>query len=328
MVMVLPLFCALFALTIDLSHYFGIRDELQRVIDREAHDALVFGKTHEQVSNAIRARMNTLGGMAAITSVRSTRSRGRNVIFVDGTYQGAFVEVAQRLYGRDSQVLSFAARAEVSIQSSAALIILDRSAVPAGSECTDTGLQAMSLFVDRLTDSWVQTAGTQVSVGAFPGTNEPIELLSSDLADPLPRCRARSSETSIDASALAGSAGDAGFSATAFAYKAQELVARNLVAQPVEVRSVVLVMRRATYDAGYSTVAYSLIRNLVSASYHPIDFFVLVLDDSGSIDSRPFIAGINGGAFRELSASTLDFTNVRLLSAATQTITDRIVLER
>jgi hypothetical protein len=75
-------------------------------------------------------------------------------------------------------------------------------------------------------------------------------------------------------------------------------------------------------------MVYSFVRNLVSTTYHPIDFFVFVLDDAGFVDSRPFVAGINGGSFREVTASRVDFQNVRLLSAATQTITDRIVLER
>jgi hypothetical protein len=87
-------------------------------------------------------------------------------------------------------------------------------------------------------------------------------------------------------------------------------------------------MRRAEYDAAYSAMAYALIKNLVGATYQPIDFFVLILDELGQIDSRPFTAGINGGAFREITASRVDFENVRLLSATTQTITDRIVLER
>jgi hypothetical protein len=328
MVMVLPLLFALLTITVDLSNYFGIRDELQRVIDREAHDALVYGKTAEQVNQTIRTRMGILRGMASITSVRSRRSRGQHEIFVDGTYQGGFAEVARHLYGQTSSVLSFAARAQVRIQPSAALIIFDRSIDTTSNECTDGGLQAMSLFVDRLAESWAETAGTMVSVGVFPGETSPIELLRSDASDGVSRCRAALASAYIDAAAVRGTADSGGFSVTSFAYRAQELAARNLVAQPVQVRSIIFVMRRVAYDAAYSTMAYAVIKSLVAQTFHPVDFFVFVLDDTGQIDSRPFTAGINGGAFREVTASRADFENVRLLSAATQTITDRIVLER
>jgi hypothetical protein len=328
MVMVLPLLFALFTVTIDLSHYFGIRDELQRVIDREAHDALVYDKTSQQVTAAIRNRMGNLGGMAEITSVRSTRSRGRNVIFVDGTYQGAFAEVAQRLYGQRSAVLSFAARAEVRIQPSAALILFDRSSVPVGSECADAGLRAMSLFVDRLTDSWIQSADTAVSVGVFPGVTAPIDLLSVTGSDPIPRCRGRAAGAHVDASAVQGTSGMGRFSVSAVAYRAQELATTILMRRPVQIRSVVFVMRRAAYDAGYAAMTYTLVQNLVGTTNHPIDFFVLVLDDAGSINSRPFASGINGGSYREVSAVRTDFESLRLLGTATQTITDRIMLER
>jgi hypothetical protein len=87
-------------------------------------------------------------------------------------------------------------------------------------------------------------------------------------------------------------------------------------------------MRRVAYDAAYSAMAYSVIKKLVAETFQPIDFFVFILDDTNHIDSRPFSAGINGGAFREVTASRADLQNIRLLSATTQTITDRIVLER
>jgi hypothetical protein len=328
MVMVLPFLCALLTLTIDLSHYFGIRDEVQRVIDREAHDALVAGKAPGEVERSLRARLRNGHGLASISSVHMSPSQGANAILVTGEYRGAFSELAQRLYGKIPTALTFAARAQVRIQRSAALVILDRSLVAPGRECDDDMLQAMGLFADRLADSWASLAGTSVTLAVSPGVREAIEEASPRGIDQVPRCAFRSLSGRGDLGVVRGVVGANPYSSSAVAYQAQMLAIDRVLLQQVRARSVVVLARKDSYERGYVAQIYSAISDSARGARLAVDFYTFIADDYTRIDSKPYLAGISGGAVREIGVSQSDLRGAALVSAVTQTITDRVVLER
>ena len=261
MVMVLPFLCALLTLVIDLSYFFGVRDELQKVLDKVAHDALIGGRSALEVEQVVRSRMRNTYGIAQINSIQMTASRGKNVIVADGEYRGAFAALAQRLYGKLPVAMSFAARAQVRVQSSAALIIVDRSEVKPGEECSDPTLTAMGLFADRLAETWVNLADTAVYVATTPGKRAALDSASLRGLDEIARCGSRSASEQADMSLVRGVAGSTPYSSMAFAYHFQELVQQYVLAADVRVRSVVVLTRRGLYEQGYIAQAHAAVRD-------------------------------------------------------------------
>jgi Flp pilus assembly protein TadG len=331
---VLPLVFIMLTVTVDFAHFFGLRDELQNVLDGAAHDALVRGLTEAEVAEAVFSRMKSISGMAAITEVRHLRGATRSAVEARAEYRGAFLQFVQELTGSDGVVLPMALRSEVRIQSAASVILVDRGLAPGVDRCNDQGLQAMTSFVDRLSAAWSGSAGARVSVGVIPGATEvsagavqPVELLGNDGVDALPRCRPVDSLNGFDLSAIRGATGMPvdGFD---LAYAVQELVSNELIDQASEVRNLVLVLRRERYDQGYALSIRNLLNEAARNVPYAIDLYVLVLDASNSIDSRPLPGGVNGGVYREVGASISELTGARLLGVMVRSLTDRIVLER
>ncbi len=330
---VLPLIFIMLTITVELAHFFGVRDELQRVLDREAHDALVRGSTEEDVVQAVRQRMRNVTGMAALTSVRQMRSPARSMVEARAEYRGAFFQFVQDFTGQNRTILPILLRSQVRIQSAAALVIVDRG-VPSGVDpCADQGLRAMTQFVDRLTESWMEVAQARVAVGVFPGATQitpgvvaPVELLASDARDALPRCRGADTSTSFDLQAVRGNVGVPP-DAYSVAFDLRDIADEQVVQQPREVRSIVLVLRRDRYDQGYAQSVFNLLQESAQGVPFSIDMYVVVLDNTQTIDSRPLSIGINGGVYREIGAAASELTGFRLLGTMSQALTDRIVLE-
>ncbi len=330
---VLPLIFIMLTVTVEFAHFFGIRDELQRVIDREAHDALVRGSTEEEVVQAVQQRMRNVTGMAALTSVRHVRSPARSMVEARAEYRGAFFQFIQDFTGQERSILPIWLQAQVRIQSAASLIIVDRGVSAGVNPCTDQGLRAMTQFVDRLTESWMEVAEARVAVGVFPGATQiapgvvaPVELLARDAQDPLPRCRAADTSTSFDVSAIRGNI-EAPPDAYSVAFDLRDIADQQVVQQAGEVRSIVLVLRRARFDQGYAQSVFNLLQESAQGIPFAIDMYVVVLDNTQTIDSRPLSIGINGGVYREIGAAESELSGMRLLGAMSQALTDRIILE-
>ncbi len=329
---ILPLIFIMLTVTVEFAHFFGIRDELQRVLDREAHDALVRGSSEEEVVQAVRARMQNITGMADLTEVRHFRNPARSIVRARAEYRGAFFQFIQDYTGQDRTILPIVLQSQVRIQTAASLVIIDR-AIPGGAVlCNDPGLRAMGQFVDRFTDSWMEVADARVAIGVTPGITEiapgvpePVELLSSDGIDAIRRCGPGVGNP-FNVSRIEGSRGTP-FDAFDVAFALRDLVSTELAQQEREVRNVVLVLRRERYDQGFAQSAYNLLQESARGVPVSIDMFVVVLDDTGDIDGRPLTSGINGGAYREVGASQSELNGVRLLGTMTQAVTDRIVLE-
>lgn len=329
---ILPLIFIMLTVTVEFSHFFGIRDELQRVLDREAHDALVRGSTEEEVVQAVQQRMRNVTGMAAITNVQHFRDPARSIVQARAEYRGAFFQFIQDYTGQDRTVLPIVLRSQVRIRTAASLVLIDRAVTATADPCNEQGLRAIGQFVDRLAESWIGIAGARVTVGVTPGQTEvvpglvqPVELLAGDAGDAVPRCGAAAGSL-FNVSGIRGSVG-APFDAFDVAYELRDIVSREVSQQEREVRNFVFILRRERYDQGFSQTAFNLLQESARDVPFPIDMYVVVLDSTGTIDSRPVSLGINGGTYREVGASVSELTGARLLGAMTQTITDRIVLE-
>ncbi len=344
---VLPLILIMLTITVELAHFFGVRDELQRVLDREAHDALARGSTEEDVIQAVQQRMHNIAGMSALTSVRHLRLPARSIVEARAEYSGAFFQLIQDLTGQQRSFLPIWVQAQVRIQSAAALMIVDRSVTSGVDPCNDQGLRAMTQFVDRLTEAWIDIADARVAVGVFPGATQiapgvvaPVELIAAKAEDPLPRCRVPDTSRSFDLSAIRGHGGespDPYSDPYSVAYELRDIVNTEIVQQAREFRAIVMVLGRARYEQGYAQSTFNLLKESAQGVPLAIDMYVVVLDntqkidsqppDSQPIDSRPLSIGINGGAYREIGVSESELTGMRFFGTISQVLTDRIVLE-
>lgn len=325
--LIAPILFMLLTVTIEFSHFFGIRDELQRVVDREAHDALAMRTSADQVESNIRNRMGNVRGMATLSSVTPMLSTSTAEISASARYQGAFFQLAQRLLGQSESFMPIEVRSRVRVQSSASLIIVDRRVAAAGNVCSDVELQAALSFADRLVESWAAINGTRVAVAVTPGMVEAVELLSSNATDGISRCRPKSSASLFDLSGLQGvqvSAGDA----YDVALGVQELAATTLFSPLVEGRNIIFLMRQNEFNEGYSTMTYNLLDNVARSASLQVDMFTVIVNGGLGIVRRPFQGGVYGVSLREIEASEFELQGSRLLSALAKNVSDRMVLEQ
>jgi len=331
---VLPLVFIMLTVTVEFAHFFGIREELQSVLDREAHDALVRGLAESQVQESVRSRMANIGGIAALSGVQFYRGASSGVLEAQAEYRGAFFQLIQDLTGSKRSVLPIALRSQVRIQPAATLILVDR-AIPGGSDpCNEQGFKALASFADRLSLAWSERAKAHVSVGVIPGAKNltstvtaPVELLTTDSSDAVPRCGRPNWDNGFDLSSVRGSFAMSADPLSA-AYSIQDLASSELSQMDSEVRSLVILLRRERYDQGYGVTIINLLKDSSRDLPFTIDTYFLVLDNTQTIDSNPTSAGINGGVYREVGASESEFLGSRLVEVMTRSLTDRIVLER
>jgi hypothetical protein len=272
--------------------------------------------------------MNSLGGMARVTDVNLQRTPNRVSLSASASYQGAFFQFIQRFTGTEETLMPMRLDARVRILPAAALIIFDRGVPDLASNCSDPKLRTIGSFVDRLADNWSALGGADVAVAVTPGSGRPVQRLAPGGLDIMRRCRPLRAGTLVDASAIMGVVGGSSYSAYSFATQALEIASDAVISKSVFFRTVVLVTHRARYDMAYSSMLYTELRNAVQGSGVAIDLYTIVLEEANPFESQPVDAGINGGVFKEVSASANELTAEGLVSALTQTVTDRIVLER
>jgi hypothetical protein len=119
---------------------------------------------------------------------------------------------------------------------------------------------------------------------------------------------------------------------TDFAAGVAQLVAGSLLDPDldIEARSVVLLLRRDQYQAGFARETYDMLWRLLNGTNIPLDLITVVLD-TRTFDYTPTLSGINGGIHREVGALGTEFRGVTghlLRSVVTRTLSDRIVLEQ
>jgi hypothetical protein len=324
----LPLVLVMFTVTIEFSNFFGVRDELQRVVDREAHDALVRGRTAQQVERFLRTRLSNLAGMANVTEVTMDRAPAQVRLSATAEFQGPFFQFIQRFTGREETVMAMRLDSQVRILPAATLIVFDRGVIDAAAECSDPKLQAIASFVDRLADTWSAVGNAEVTVAVTPGDGEPLRQISPLADDFLPRCRGRSAGPLVDASAIRGSAAPVGYSAYSFGLEVVELASTTVLNRSVFKRAIVLVVDKNRYDLSYSSMLFSLLREATQGSGVSVDLYTAAVVDANTFDLRPVESGINGGVFREVGVLTSQLNGTGLLSALTRSVTDYVVLER
>lgn len=324
--LILPFIAVMLSVTADFARFFSIRDELQKVTDRQVFDALASGLSAQDVDRNIRARMRNVDGLVELSEVFHTRSEARGIVGAQVNYNGVFFQFVQDLIGMERMALPIAVRSTARIQSAAALIIIDRTVDQESRPCGDPGLEAAGSFIEKVVANWSLIGNARSVVSVAPGVSEALEVVSDNRSDQIPRCGQTTGIQDRNLSNLRGVQGGL-INPLDLAFAARDVASNELLSQASEVRSIVLILRRANYDLGVAQTLYNLLQESARDFNFPIEFYTLVIDDSRSINFRPLNSGINGGAYREVGASVSEFLGDTLAASLTKTITDRIVLE-
>lgn len=324
---VLPVLFLMFTVTVEFSQFFGIREEIQQVLDRQAHDATRFGGLVEDIEASLRRQLGNVGDVISLTDVAVQRSARQTRVSAQVAYNGMLLPIVEAFFGVSQNLLSMTVESQVQIQSAAALLVLDRSVLVGQDTCSTQGLSARETFIDALFEQWadVTTGGTSVAV--FPGNIEPVELLAQDGSDGVERCGLRNTNRVFDVQSIAGTSSTF-FDAYDVAFSARDVVAESIVSAAVQRRVVVLMLSRERYRAGYGAAIANVMQQATNGALFPIDLVTMVVDDSGEIQYRPSGVGINGGLYREIGASESELQSDLLVSTVAQLVRGNVVLEQ
>lgn len=185
-VFVLPVMLVLLSVGIEVSGFFGVREEVLEHLDAEMLAALRTDQGDEAIATKVRERVAALRPYLAVEDVRVVRHGASIEGRVRGLYRGPLIEVASQLAGVPPQatsmeVVSFARR-----PLSAVLLVLDRTLAEGREACRDPGLSARAEAVTRSVDRLRKAGVTTVRIAVFPGVAGEVETLGVD--DSVPRC--------------------------------------------------------------------------------------------------------------------------------------------
>jgi hypothetical protein len=255
-VFVLPVMLVLLSIGIEVSGFFGAREEVLEHLDAEMLAGLRTDEPGDAIAATIRGRLRALRPYVAVEDVRVDR-RGASIEGrVRGHYRGPLLDLASQLVGvapqfTSMEVVSFARR-----PLSAVLLVLDRTVTEGSDPCRDPGLsaraEAIAQSVDRLRKAGVAT----VRIAVFPGADSDVEVLGDD--DSVPRCPVGDSSRE-NARYVQGAMTGALPSPLGAAVGIVERVMSLSTTAPIEQRAVIIVSKGVGGGAEVMTTTLSLL---------------------------------------------------------------------
>ena len=256
---VAPIVMILLCLGLELSHFFGTYDDVQRIVDRETRASLSKGLNEEETETVLRKRLAPLHSLIEVESIDSQKTSRWSESHIQGRFRGVFTELAARLTSNPAVRLPINVYARVRKVRSRALVVLDRTTLSPEALCATGGVQSLEAFVDSLGTSLVASGIEGVSVAVVPGAEQPVDILGpQDLPDLFSRCRPRNSAHPFDVSSLPASR--VVHPAPEVAYGVLEAVRSELLSETAESRTLVFVQQaRINERTAYAEAIFSLV---------------------------------------------------------------------
>ncbi len=182
----MPLFFVLLTVGVETSRYFGARESLLALLDREMATSLRLNDTREQAEERLREGVTALEFQLADLNVRIERQGSMLEGVVRGVYQVPIGSLAARLTGGTPDGIPLAVSSRVRRPRAAALIVLDRSIEAGANPCDEDGLKARTQAVSRLGARLREEGMSRIEIAVFPGTAQELDRLHE--GDDLPRC--------------------------------------------------------------------------------------------------------------------------------------------
>jgi hypothetical protein len=182
----MPLFFVLLTVGVETSRYFGARDSLLALLDREMATSLRLNDTREQAEERVRQGIAALEFQLANLSVRVERNGSILEGVIRGVYQAPIGSLAARLTGGTVEGIPLAISSRVRRPRASALIVLERAIEAGVNPCDADGLRARAQAVSRLGARLREEGVAPIEIAVFPGTAQELDLLHE--GDDLSRC--------------------------------------------------------------------------------------------------------------------------------------------
>lgn len=259
MVVVLPFLCISLVVGIEVSQFFGLREEVQQLLDSEAKASLGRSHTAAQVSRRIESRVESLKPYVSVSRIETSKTPRHETIMVTGAYRGLFAQLVGFLAGGGSGVIPFELSTTVRRARTAALVVIDRSVGVTGVVCGDDNLSRRAILVDRLVRDLHAFGVDTVHVGVTPGIGGEIDILSP--TDEVSRCGGLDASSPLRIPSVEGVSDTAAVDPLSLAYRAVQLLFSSALPADIEQRALIMVAppREARTEA--ITTTFSLLES-------------------------------------------------------------------
>ncbi len=324
---IVPLLLVLLCLGAELTHFFGVHDDMQRIVDRATRASLTKGFSEAETERMLRQELAALSALVELNSVKHSKGARVTDTQVEGTFRGVFSELAARLSGSQMPLLPVRVSARVRKVDARALVVVDRTVAPGAAPCGDAGLEAVSSFVDSIAAELLRAGVSGVSVAVVPGAEAPVDLVSLEPGDDLfVRCREREpGGAPFDVSSIAGSR--AVLSADAVAAEVLNIAHSELFAGTAEARSLVFVGQAVNESAhGYASAAFAALNTDMQQRSVLVSGTHVTLGGAGTAPIGLVRQGEFGVELRTVRASPSQIGHPNLMAALRGRVGDRTVL--
>jgi hypothetical protein len=185
-IVVVPLILVFLAVIVEVSQFFGMREEALQGLDSELAVALRTMEGAGTTSDKIRVRLSHLGALLTVEDVRVARDGAIVDGLVRGSFHGPLTELAFRLTGGAVDGAPFEIVARARRPRSGVLLVLDRTIPLEGDPCSDPGLRTRAEGVSRISERLRGAGISSVRIAVVPGVLNEIDLLGDE--DGVPRC--------------------------------------------------------------------------------------------------------------------------------------------
>ncbi len=326
LVAVLPVMMVLLCLGLELTHFFGARDDVQRLVDRVTRASLTKGMSGPEAERALRAELAQLHDLVSVESVKIQRAAQWSESRVEGRFRGVFSELAAMLAGSSQARLPVSVHARIRRVEARVLIVLDRSAFGSELACDSEGFKALASFVESLSLHLVSQQLAKVSVAVIPGASQPLEVLQPFGAqDLLPRCRPRRAQVGFDVPSLA--AAKEGQPSASVGSSGVEALRVELLSGTAESRAVVVVQRWSVESQlGYGQALFSALDADARARRISLNGIHVLLDGADAAGAAlPAFSG-TGVRLKTVRVSGRELAHPNLVAAVRGSVGDRTVL--
>lgn len=300
MVVVLPFLAILALVGIEMTQFFGMREEARRILDSEAKQSVGRPYSPDSVARRVAMSFQALQPYVEVLDVRADATAQRAEIVVTGTFNGALNTFVGHLLQREAVGIPFRISSGVRRARTIGLVVLDRTIGAGEAPCGSTNLTVRATMVSELARR-LEAAGVEhVMVGIVPGIDAEVDLLLSN--DRLPRCGgARRGHRGVES--IEGIAEAPFMDSVAVAYRATQLLLLADSAAPVEQRAIVMVAPPQETRSRTLSTTFSLLEHEAARQNSKVTALGLVV--GGSKDGNFFEtqSGVESGRAKYLHIS-------------------------
>ena len=177
---VVPLAAIFLLVSVELQHFFGVREEIQGIVDERARLDVTRGFDEHDSADLLKRQVSSLDPHLEVLNAQHQRRTGSVAISISGVYTGVFAHAFTALSGgHGNPGIPFSIYSRARRPRTSALVAIERTIGDGESVCANVGLQRRELLARRLVAA-LQENGVDVRYGTFPAGEDGFVSLSSE----------------------------------------------------------------------------------------------------------------------------------------------------